>query len=149
MKLNLKRIGSIFCLVLVLALVGCGSGNNEGIVILGDGHVGGADDVVPDKASLLENLKGAGYTITEYSSVEGSDLTIDRVVAEKGNKYIDMVYGMTEEEAKEIFKIYKEMYDDYYILARNENYVYSVSDKKTFSKAGFTSTSNIGEQYIK
>lgn len=147
MKLNLKRIGSIFCLVLVLALVGCGSGNNEGIVILGN-DVGRADDVVPDKASLLENLKSEGYTITEYSSVEGSDLTIDRVVAEKGNKYIDIVYGMTEEEAKEIFKIYKEMYDDYYILARNENYVYSVSDKKTFSKAGFTSTSNIGEQYI-
>lgn len=34
------------------------------------------------------------------------------------------------------------------ILARNENYVYCVSDNSTFSKAGFTSADNVGVQYI-
>jgi hypothetical protein len=38
--------------------------------------------------------------------------------------------------------------DDFYILARNGNYVYCVSDKQTFSKAGFTSTDNVGTQII-
>ncbi len=34
------------------------------------------------------------------------------------------------------------------IIAKNGNYVYCVSDKKTFKKAGFTSTGNVGVQYI-
>ena len=83
------------------------------------------------------------------TTVEGSDLVVDRVIAQKESKFIDIVYGLSAEDSAKIFELYCELYsDDYYILAQNGNYVYCVSDKKTFKKAGFTTTDNVGEQYI-
>lgn len=126
-------------------LAGCGDSTN-----ISDGTImNDPDEIVPTKTILVENLEDSGYTITEHTTVEGSNLIIDRVVAEKGRKYIDITYGLTAEDAEKIFNAYCERYTkDYYILALNGNYVYCVSDKKTFSKAGFTSTANIGVQYI-
>lgn len=67
----------------------------------------------------------------------------------KGGKFIDITYGLSAEDAEGIFNAYCELYPKgYYILALNGNYVYCVSDKKTFSKAGFTSTANIGVMYM-
>ncbi|MBR3954054.1 MAG: hypothetical protein IKJ63_01100 [Clostridia bacterium] len=136
-----RRLGmSVFCLFLALCMAGCG--------ISADGPLD-PDKIVPARAMLIENLEDSGYAITTYTSVECSDLIIDRVVARKGNRFIDIAYGLTAEDAESIFDCYCTLYpDDYYILACNGNYVYCVSDKTTFSKAGFTSTLNIGEQYI-
>lgn len=108
------------------------------------------DKIVPTKENLVKNLEDAEYTLTAYTSIGDSTLSIDRIVAEKDSKFIDITYGLSSKEADEIFKIYCDIYEDnnYYILARNGNYVYCVKDKKTFSKAGFTSTGNIGIQYI-
>ena len=104
---------------------------------------------MPKRGVLVENLENSGYEITEHTSVEGSDLAIDRIVAQKGDKCIDIVYGLSSDDAKVIFELYCGLYpDDYYILAQNGNYVYCVSDKTTFRKAGFTTTANVGEQYI-
>ena len=109
------------------------------------------DKIVPAKENLVANLEDAGYTLTAYTSIGDSTLSIDRVVAEKNSKFIDITYGLSSKEADEIFKIYSHLYEDsdYYILARNGNYVYCVNDKNTFSTAGFTSTANIGIQHIK
>lgn len=73
------------------------------------------------------------------------------VMRQKSFQSIDITYGLSSAEADEIFNIYCNIYDNskYYILARNGNYVYCVKDKNTFSTAGFTSTGNIGIQYIK
>ena len=146
MKYVIKKIGkSILCLAFVFILTGCGDSTN----ISNGTIINGPDEIVPAKAILVENLEDSGYTITEHTSVEDSDLIIDRIVAEKGRKYIDITYGLTAEDAEKIFDVYCERYKKgYYILALNGNYVYCVSDKKTFSKAGFTSTANIGVQYI-
>ena len=98
---------------------------------------------------LIENLEDKGYQIKMQTTVEGSDLVVDRVIAQKESKFIDIVYGLSAEDSAKIFELYCELYsDDYYILAQNGNYVYCVSDKKTFKKAGFTTTDNVGEQYI-
>ena len=146
MKYVIKKIGkSILCFAFVFILMGCGDATN----ISNGTIINGPDEIVPAKAILVENLEDSGYTITEHTNVEGSDLIIDRVVAEKGRKYIDITYGLTAEDAEEIFNAYCEQYKKgYYILALNGNYVYCVSDKKTLSKAAFTSTANIGVQYI-
>lgn len=135
---------NIFICILTLALtfliVGCGSFGTS---------MPDPDKIVPQRDILIENLEDKGYTIETLATVEGSDLTVDRVMAQKGDKYIDIVYGLSDEDSSKIFELYCELYpDDYYILAQNGNYVYCVSDKKTFSKAGFTSTDNVGEQYI-
>lgn len=141
MKRILKKFGYLFCLTIVLAMIGCG--NSYGT------NISDPDEIVPSKVNLVENLEGDDYTITEHTSIDGSDLILDRVIAKKGSTFIDITYGLTSEDAKTIFGVYCKIYDDdYYILARNGNYVYCVSDKKTFSKAGFSSTANIGEQYI-
>ena len=137
---------SIFACVLVFILLfsttGCGSSTNTN-------GVPDPDKIVPKREVLIENLENSGYTITILTTIDGSDLTVDRVMAQKGNKFIDIVYGLSAEDASKIFELYCGLYpDDYYILAQNGNYVYCVSDKKTFSKAGFTSTDNVGEQYI-
>ena len=79
------------------------------------------EKIVPEREVLIENLEDGGY----------------------------IVYGLSSDEASKIFELYCSLYpDDYYILSQNGNYVYCVSDKKTFSKAGFTSTANVGVQYI-
>ena len=149
MKLIHKVITLLLCFSTLLAMTGCSflftedDNSDISFSIL-------SDDVVPKKDTLIHNLKEAGYTITEYSSIDGSSLVIDRVIAEKENKFIDITYGLSSEDSGDIFSLYCDLYEDsdYYILALNLDFVYCVTDKKTFSKAGFTSTSNIGIQYI-
>lgn len=127
---------------IILLMVGCGSSTNTN-------GVPDPDKIVPKRDVLVENLTNSGYTVTTLTTMDGSDLTIDRVMAAKGNKFMDIVYGLSDEDASKIFELYCALYsDDYYILAQNGNYVYCVSDKQTFKKAGFTSTANVGVQYI-
>ncbi len=140
-----KIITVIVSAILLVCFVGCGSSTNTNTNGVPD-----PDKIVPKREVLIENLEDSGYTITTLTDVEGSDLVVDRVIAKKGNKFIDIVYGLNAEDANKIFDLYCEIYtDDYYILAQNGNYVYCVSDKKTFKKAGFTSTENVGDQYMK
>ena len=132
----------ILVFVVLFLMAGCGSSTNTN-------GTPDPDKIVPSREVLIENLENSGYTITALTAVEGSELTVDRVIAQKGSKFIDIVYGLSAEDSSKVFELYCGLYpDDYYILAQNGNYVYCVSDKKTFSKAGFTSTDNVGEQYI-
>ncbi len=136
---------SIFICMLVFAailMVGCNSSTYS------DG-IPDSDKIVPKREVLIENLEDNGYTIEALTAVEDSDLIVDRIIAKNGNKFIDIVYRLSAEDASKIFELYCGLYpDNYYILAQNGNYVYCVSDKKTFKKAGFTSTDNVGVQYI-
>lgn len=137
-----KTIICILILAAIFSMTGCGPSTHT------DG-VPDPDKIVPDRETLIENLKNSGYTITILTAIDGSDLSIDRVQAQKGKKFLDIVYGLTAEEAPQIFELYCALYpDDYYILAHNGTYVYCVNDKRTFAKAGFVSTANIGVQYI-
>ena len=132
----------ILIFVLVLSMAGCGSSTNTN-------GVPDPDKIVPKREVLIENLENSGYTITILTTMDGSDLTVDRVMAQKGDKFIDIVYGLSAEDFSNVFELYSGLYsDDYYILAHNGNYVYCVGDKQTFTKAGFTSTANVGVQYI-
>ena len=138
----MKKTIAVCMLVLAVGflLTACGSAGSR---------VPDPEKIVPARESLIENLEDSGYSITTLTAVEGSDIRVDRILAQKGKKYMDIVYGLSAADAEEIFERYCELYpDDYYILAQNGNYVYCVSDKKTFSKAGFTSTANVGVQYI-
>ena len=150
MKPVFKPFGCVLCLAIVMSFAACDAGVSNNVLTINNSDIE-INNTLPDKESLIENLEDAGYTITEYTSIDGSDLTIDRLIAEKGNKYIDITFGLSDEDSNVIFKAYCDMYksdNDFYILANNLDLVYCVTDKKTFSKAGFKSTSNIGEQYI-
>jgi len=150
MKPVFRPFGCILCFAIVISFAACNAGKADNVLTISNGTLE-TNNALPEKEVLIENLETAGYTITKYASIEGSDLTIDRVFAEKGNKYIDITFDLSDEDSKAVFKAYCDIYeadDDYYILARNLNLVYCVTDKKTFSKAGFKSTSNIGEQYM-
>ena len=137
-----KCIAVIISALLLLCLVGCGASTNTN-------GVPDPEKIVPKRDVLIENLEDSGYEITTHTAVEGSELVIDRILAQKGNKFIDIVYGLSDEDANVIFELYNGLYpDNYYILAQNGNYVYCVSDKATFRKAGFTTTDNVGVQYI-
>ena len=137
-----KIILCALAFLFVFLMVGCGSSTNTN-------GVPDPDKIVPAREVLMENLEKKGYTVTALTTIDGSDFTVDRVLAEKGKRSIDIVYGLSGEDASKVFELYCDMYsDDYYILARNGNYVYRVSDKQTFSAAGFASTANVGEQYI-
>lgn len=140
MRKNIFECILVFLLIILMA--GCGSSTHTN-------GVPDPDKIVPKREVLIENLEKSGYTITALTAIDGSDLTIDRVMAQKENKFIDIVYGLSAEDVSKIFELYCDLYsNDYYILAQNGNYVYCVSDKSTFSKAGFTSTDNVGVQYI-
>ena len=150
MKPVFKPFGCILCLAIVISFAACDAGESDNVITINNGVIE-TNNALPEKDALIENLETAGYTITKHTSIEGSDLIIDRVFAEKGNKYIDITFCSSEDEARQLFDAYCDIYktdNNFYILAQNLTLVYCVTDKKTFSKAGFTSTSNIGEQYI-
>ena len=150
MKPVFKPFGCILCIAIVVTMIACDASGSDNVITISNGVIE-TNSVLPEKEDLIQNLEDNGYTITEYSSVEGSDLAIDRLIAAKGNRYIDITFGLSDEESKTVFDAYCNIYEednDFYILARNLDLVYCVTDKKTFSKAGFKSTSNIGEQYI-
>ena len=73
-----RALASIIALVLVFIMAGCGTSSNG---------TPDPDKIVPKREVLIENLEDSGYTITTLTTVEGSDLTIDRVVAQKKDKF--------------------------------------------------------------
>ncbi|MBH1939641.1 hypothetical protein I5677_01885 [Mobilitalea sibirica] len=107
-----------------------------------------ADDIVPNEEELTRNLKEASYSITSYTDVSGSKILTSRIYAEKGSSFIDICYGLTEEDLQTVFDYFESIYPQYYILAINGNYVYCIGDEDVFRLAGFTSIRNIGTQYI-
>ena len=114
----------------------------------------GAESIVPSRAELIDNTKDAGYTVTEFNDIYDLKVSGERVLAEKDGKFIDICYGLSEDDAKEVFRYYETKYDsqiksqEYYMLSRNQNFVYFISDKSTFKVSGFKSIDNDGEQYI-
>ncbi len=138
-----KGMVMMFCMVGILAAIGCGKSQPEDIL-----EALNPDNIVPSKENLIAALTEEEYEISEPEVPEVSNEAAERVLAEKGDRFIDIVYGLDAEELQTVFHYYEETYEDYYILAINGDYVYCVSDKKTFSKAGFTSKANIGIQYI-
>ena len=137
----MKKLALLIALLTMLTLMPAGCGRTGGVP--------DPDKIVPARETLIENLKSKGYAIEELESVEGSELTVDRVLAKKGNDFIDIVYGLSSEEAQAVYELFEKAYpDNYYVLARNGNYVYCVSDRATFKRAGFRSTENIGVQHI-
>ena len=106
------------------------------------------EDAVPTQEDLLKTLKDKGYEITSYHTVFDTDISSARIYAKKEERFIDICYGLTEENATEAFNEFDSKYKEYYLMAMNGNYVYCISDKKTFQEAGFKSLANIGIQYI-
>ena len=156
-----KVIILIFSFVVVICMVGCGTkektktleknyGYSYGTVNVGsDGaQTFSADEVVPSKSDLSENLKNAGFAIAEYDTAPGSDIAAERIYAEKSGKFIDICYGLSVEQAAEIFTNYESTYKDYYLIAQNGAFVYAVSDEKTFEIAGFETLETDGMLFI-
>ena len=82
MRKNILSI--IVILVLALVTVGCassGSGSPD------------PEKIVPRRDALIENLESSGYTVQTLSATEGSDLTVDRVLARKGQCQGDVSRG--------------------------------------------------------
>ena len=99
----------ILIFVLVLSMAGCGSSTNTN-------GVPDPDKIVPKREVLIENLENSGYTITILTTIDGSDLTVDRVMAQKGDKFIDIVYGLSAEDSSNVFELYSGLYSDDYII---------------------------------
>ncbi len=127
---------------------GCGENVRSNDIFL-ETQTPDPDKIVPEKDTLVENLTGEGYSIETSEMIADSEISGERVYAEKDGYFIDISYASDEAEAESLFEIYEEyLSDDYYIIAQNGKYVYAVSDKKTFKLSGFTSTDNVGIQYI-
>lgn len=108
-----------------------------------------ASTVVPDEETIVTNLKNKGYKIEYSDKVLDSNIEADQIIAKKDDRFVNISYNIEGEE-ESVFNLYNEYYDEnnYYILALNGNYVYVVSDDKTFKDAGFTSLANDGIQFI-
>ena len=151
MKLLKKILSLTAAAAMCLLICSCGKSDSEGGTdILRDG----AESVVPSRAELIDNTKEAGYTVTEFDDIYDLKVSGDRVLAEKDGSFIDICYGLSEDDAKEVYRYYETKYDpqisseNYYMLSRNQNFVYFISDKSTFKVSGFKSVDNDGEQHI-
>ncbi len=106
------------------------------------------DKIVPPKAGLCANLEAAGFAITEYDRALDSDIAAQRIHAEKDGLFMDICYGLTEDQAIDLFASYEAEYKEYYLIAQNEGYLYAVSDEKTFETAGFETLETNGILFI-
>jgi len=106
------------------------------------------EEAVPQREELLKNLENKGYEIKYYDTVFDSSISCYRIYAMKNNEFIDICYGLSEENAEQAFKEFEKKYDKYYLMAMNGTYVYCISDKIVFNDAGFKSLANNGIQYI-
>lgn len=123
-------------------------------ITIQDGNLnneGGFDvsTVVPDRETLINNLKNKGFEIEYSEKVFDSNIKATQILAKKGKRFLNISYDIEGEE-ESVFDLYNKYYeeDKYYILALNVNYVYAVSGKSTFNDAGFTSLANNGIQFI-
>lgn len=107
------------------------------------------DDIIPAKDALIEALREKGYEVEEFVTALDSEMPALRVYASKGLQFVDICYGLTEEQAKEVLPRYEAAYEKYILMAQNENYVYCISDREAFFDAGFTSLANRGVQHIR
>ncbi len=125
-------------------------GVSHGTVNVSDEAQSSQEDPVPSKEDIIANLDEKGFTITEDVAVPGSDIPVDRVYAENGELFFDICYGLTEEQADEIFGVYESTYDEneIYLLADNQDVIYAVSDSNTFKAAGFETLATNGRLYI-
>jgi type II secretory pathway pseudopilin PulG len=114
----------------------------------GTSSVTDIDSVVPTADELVKDLTEKGYSITRYDKIDNLNISVQRIFAEKNDRFIDICYGVSDMDAKTVFDHFADTYDKYYLLAQNESYVYCISDKKTFKYAGFKSLANNGIQYI-
>lgn len=146
MKKKVLIIGSMVILVVIILTLVIG-----GMQRKPQGSIQGPEDVVPSYEVLVQNLTNEGYEIHEETNALDCDVTAKRVIATKGKKYIDICYELEEEDVDAVFKKYQEKYENtsFYVLAQNGNFVYCVSDKKTFKKSGFTSLANYGQQILR
>ncbi len=138
-------MATVFCST--MAFSGCSSVKESEIGT----SVPNPDEIVPSMQELTDNLNDKGYTVEIFDQIYDTNVSGKRVYAEKGGKYIDICYGLSSSDAEMLFKTYEDKYEpyDYYIIAQNGNYVYAVSDKKTFKLSEFESTDNVGQQDIR
>ena len=114
----------------------------------------GIDDIIPQRYVLIANLTEKGYEVQTFDTALNSEIFAQRVLAKKGSDFVDICYGLTEEQAKGLFENYKAEYHEdnkpaYYIMAQNRQYLYCVSSRQVFFEdAGFLSDSNEGTQYV-
>lgn len=153
----MKKTLSIILLTLIIALTGCSGKSlkkNIGVAnmttTINNGEVSSPsiDEIVPEIDNLIENLEEKSYTIEKLTQVTEEDIAVNRVYATKKNSFIDICYELNSDDTRAVFDYFESIYKDYYILAVNGDYVYCISDKRTFSSAGFKSLANNGIQYI-
>lgn len=123
-------------------------------ITIKDGEAGNegkfdASIVVPNKETLINNLRNKGFEIEYSEKVFDYDIKANQILATKGEHFINISYDI-ECDKQSVFDLYNEHYneDKYYILALNGSYVYAISDSKTFKDAGFTTLANDGTQFI-
>lgn len=114
----------------------------------GGAQVHAIEEIVPSSSQLKSGLEAAGYVVTEYATALGSEIAAERMYAEKDGLFLDICYGLSVEQAAEVFANYEAAYETYYLMAQNEGYVYAVSDAKTFEIAGFASLETDGVLFI-
>ncbi len=160
MKLT-KSLFIIVAFTLMLIAAGCGKteqpntleknyGYSHGEVNIGPNGAEALsiDEIVPPKSELCANLQEAGFTIAEFETALDSGVAAERVYAEKDGLFMDICYGLSVEQAPEIFASYEAEYKEYYLIAQNKQYVYAVSDKKTFETAGFETLETNGILFV-
>ncbi len=158
MKL-MKTIVMISVILVLIIATGCAEapktleknfGYSHGVVnITSDGvETLNVEEIVPPKAELCANLEDAGFTITEYNTAWDSDTLPERIYAEKDGLFMDICYGISTGQARELFTHYEAAYNEYYLIAQNEYYVYAVSDEETFKTAGFETLETNGILFV-
>ena len=157
MKTIQKILACLLLTAALLACAACGGGGRLTMNLALGGSVlpegVGIDDIIPRRNELIANLTSAGYEIQIFDTALNSETAAQRILAKKEKAFVDICYGLTVEQAKNLFENYKTNYHKdnkptYYIMAQNQQYLYCVSSRQAFRDAGFQSDSNIGTQYI-
>lgn len=87
---------------------------------------------------LKSKFEENDYTVTEYNAI-AEDIETTHLLAEKGDSYFDVCYGVEKEDIETVNNYYAENYSDYYKFNSNsdEGIVFCCSDEDAYKISGF------------
>ncbi len=119
-------------------LTGCGESKQAEEInsYLAQNYTAPEEKGYPAPDELVSALEDAGYTVERCGKVEELDIETDRVKALKDSDYLDICYGVADEQAmQDIMQFYIETYDKCSIMS-DEDVVFCYSSEKAAEEAG-------------
>ena len=128
----------MFLIAALFVFTGCGKSEDAEQLntYLEENYSAPGEESYPAPDELADALEAAEFSVERYEEIEELGITVDRVKTAKGEEYLDICYGVTDEQnVQDIMEYYIEQYDKCNIMTVKDA-VFCYSSKDVAEQAG-------------